>query len=50
MKILALGDITDSKTVLYLKERLWGFRKENKIDFVIANGENAGFIFGVSPD
>ncbi len=50
MKILALGDITDSKTVLYLKEKLWSYREKNRIDFVIVNGENAGFIYGISPE
>jgi len=50
MKILALGDIVGLKTVEYLKEKLWCFRKENKIDFVIANGENVNDIFGLGID
>ena len=41
MKILALGDIVGPETVEELGKRLWNFRKENKIDFVVANGENA---------
>lgn len=50
MKILALGDIVGVKTVDYLREKLWGFRKENKIDFVVANGENTNDIFGLGVD
>lgn len=50
MRILALGDITDPRTVDYLKEKLWSFRRKNKIDFVIVNGENAGFLFGISAE
>ena len=41
MKILALGDIVGPDTVDELGKRLWKYRKENKIDFVTANGENA---------
>ncbi len=50
MRILALGDIVGLKTVEYLKENLWKFRKENKIDFVVANGENTNDIFGLGLD
>ena len=41
MKILALGDIVSPNTVEQLGKKLWDFRRENKIDFVVANGENA---------
>lgn len=41
MRILALGDIVSPNAVEQLGKRLWNFRKENKIDFVVANGENA---------
>ena len=41
MKILALGDIVGPDTVEELGKRLWNFRKQNNIDFVVANGENA---------
>ena len=50
MKILTIGDITEPRAVTYLKENLWSFRRENKIDLVIANGENASFITGPSPE
>lgn len=50
MKILALGDIVGLKTVEYLRDKLWHFRKDNGIDFVIANGENVNDIFGLGLD
>ncbi len=50
MKILLLGDIVGKRTVDYLQKNLWSLRKENKIDMVIANGENATEIMGLSPD
>lgn len=48
MRILALGDIVGSVTVGYLEKTLWSFRDGNKIDFVIANGENAAEIRGIN--
>ena len=50
MKLLLLGDIVGKRTVDYLQKNLWQLRKENKIDMVIANGENATEIMGLSPD
>ena len=50
MRILALGDIVGLKAVEYLREKLWAFRKENKIDVVVANGENVNDIFGLGLD
>lgn len=50
MKILLLGDIVGRKTVEYLKKNLWALRKEKGVDMVIANGENATDIMGISPD
>ena len=50
MKLLLLGDIVGTKTVDYLQKNLWSLRRENKIDMVIANGENATDIMGLSPD
>ena len=41
MRILALGDIVGPSTVEEAGKRLWQYRTENKIDFTIANGENA---------
>lgn len=48
MKILALGDIVGSKTIEYLQSKLWRLRSELGVDFVIANGENATEIRGLS--
>lgn len=47
MKILAIGDIVGTKSVEYLEGRLWKVRDERKIDFVVANGENAAEIHGI---
>ena len=50
MRILAIGDVVGLKSVDYLRERLWQFRKENKIDFTVANCENVNDIFGLGLD
>ena len=50
MRILAIGDIVGGVTVDYLTEKLWGIRRDEKIDFVIANGENAAEIRGLHPN
>ena len=48
MKILAIGDIVGVKTIDYLKQKLWKIRDAHRVDLVIANGENATDIHGVS--
>jgi len=48
MRILALGDIVSPSAVNELNKRLWNYRKENKIDFVTANGENASVGNGIT--
>ena len=48
MRILAIGDIVGSVTVDYLEKALWHQRQARKIDFVIANGENAAEIRGIN--
>ena len=48
MRILALGDVVGSATVPYLQQRLWGVRRQEKIDLCIANGENTSNIRGLS--
>ncbi len=48
MKILAIGDIVGVRTIEYLQKNLWKLRDELKVDFVIANGENASDIHGIS--
>lgn len=50
MRILAIGDIVGAKAVSYLKENLWKKRAEIGADAVIANGENASDIHGVSQE
>ena len=51
MKILAIGDIVGTKSIEYLREQLWKLRERERIDFVVANGENATDIHGLSaPD
>lgn len=48
MKILAIGDIVGVRAIEYLKLNLWRMRDRSKIDFVVANGENASDIHGLS--
>lgn len=50
MKILAIGDIVGKNGVEFLKEHLKDFKEKNKIDFVVANGENSAEGNGVLPD
>lgn len=50
MKILALGDIVSPGAVEGLKNKLWEYRKTEKIDFVVANGENASRGNGIDAD
>ena len=47
MRILAIGDVTSQRGVEHLSKNLWKFRKENRIDFCVVNGENASFISGI---
>lgn len=48
MKILAIGDIVGGIAIDYLEKNLTRFIKENKVDYVIANAENASEIKGLS--
>ncbi len=51
MKFLIIGDIVGVRAIKYLRQNLWRTRDRYKIDFVIANGENATEIHGLSaPD
>lgn len=47
MNILTIGDIVGERTVEYLRDVLWNYRRENNIDMVVANGENASDISGI---
>ena len=48
MKILAIGDVVGGIAIEYLAKNLSTIIRENKVDFVIANGENASEIKGLS--
>ena len=48
MKILAIGDIVGESGVRKLKEELPRIKKEENIDFVITNGENAAGGMGLT--
>ena len=48
VKILAVGDICGEPGLDFLAKRLKEYRKEQEIDFVVANGENANVV-GVTP-
>lgn len=50
MRILAIGDVTSPAGLSHLEKNLWKFRKENRIDFCIVNGENASFISGITAE
>lgn len=47
MRILTLGDVVGSRSVEYLAQKLWGVRSRERVDLVIANGENATEVRGV---
>lgn len=48
MRILALGDVVGTAAISYLAQHLWKLRAQEKIDLVVANGENASEIRGLS--
>ena len=48
LKILTLGDVVGTAAISYLRARLWSVRSELGADLVIANGENASDIHGLS--
>ena len=48
MKILAIGDVVGVRAIEYLKKTLWSLRDKYGIDLVVANGENATEIHGLS--
>ena len=51
LKILTLGDVVGTAAISYLRTNLWSARSRLGVDFVIANGENATDIHGLSaPD
>ena len=50
MRILVIGDVVGKRAVGYLSEKLWEYRNKTGADLVIANGENACDIHGISVD
>ena len=48
VKILAVGDICGEPGLTFLDKNLRSYRKENNIDFVVVNGENANVV-GITP-
>ncbi|NQT32557.1 MAG: TIGR00282 family metallophosphoesterase [Candidatus Omnitrophica bacterium] len=50
MRVLFLGDIVGSPGRDIIRSLLWDYRKSNKIDTVIANGENSAGGSGLTPD
>ena len=49
MRILFLGDIFGKPGRQFLRKMLPGLQKRHKIDFTIANGENAAGGLGLTP-
>ena len=48
MKILIIGDIVGNSGVKKIKEVIPNYVNQNKIDFVIANGENSADGMGIT--
>ncbi len=48
MKILCIGDIVGRRAIDYLSRHLWRLRSSLGVDFIVANGENASEIHGLS--
>lgn len=49
MKIMMIGDVVSQIGCDYLRSKLPNFKRENKIDIVIANGENSAIGNGILP-
>jgi metallophosphoesterase (TIGR00282 family) len=50
MNILCVGDVTSPAGVEHLRANLWQFRRDNKIDFCVVNGENASLVSAATPE
>ena len=48
LKILTIGDVVGTAAIAHLRAQLWSVRSQLGADFVIANGENASDIHGLS--
>jgi metallophosphoesterase (TIGR00282 family) len=49
IRILSVGDIITPSGTAYLASSLWRIRREEQIDFVTVNTENASFLGGINP-
>ena len=49
LKILTLGDVVGTAAIAHLRTHLWSVRTKLGADCVIANGENASDIHGLTP-
>ena len=47
MKLLAIGDVVGQKAIEVIGQKLWNYRKEHGVSFVVCNGENAADIRGM---
>ena len=50
MIIFAIGDVVGSQGCEFVRRHLSSFKKLNKIDLCIANGENSARGNGITPD
>ena len=50
MRILAIGDIVGLSALSYVTDKLWALRRDYKIDFTVANGENVCEIHGIGTE
>lgn len=50
MRILAIGDVVGTSGCAFLRSRLPNLKKVEKIDFVVANGENSASGNGITPE
>lgn len=48
IKVLAVGDVCGQPGLDFLEKNLRAYKKENKIDFAVVNGENANVV-GITP-
>ncbi len=50
MRVLAIGDVVGKNGTEFLRSKLKKFKKDNRVDLTIANGENSAEGNGIIPD